>query len=104
MNKIYVVTSEVVTYDDFNSRVEGLFISEDKAKERLTEVIESLCLNQKESLESDYEDEAADLEYDSFDEYWEEWINGGFVAPNFWRFNDDDMTIVVSIVQKTLED
>lgn len=104
MDKVFVVTSEVVTYDDFNSDVEGVFTNEDSAKKRMMESIERMCESQKESLECDYEDEADELGYDSFEEYWSEWVNEGFVTPNFWRYTDDDMTIVIAICPRNVEE
>ena len=104
MDKVFVVTSEVVTYDDFNSNVEGVFTNEDSAKKRMMEAIERMCECQKENLECDYEDEADELGYDSFEEYWSEWVNEGFVTPNFWRYTDDDMTIVIAICPRDVEE
>ena len=104
MDKVFVVTSEVVTYDDFNSCVEGVFTNEESAKKRLIAVIDRMCETQKENLECDYEDE--ELEYDTFEDYWDEWINEGFVTPNhcFWRYVEDDMTIVIAITPRDIEE
>ena len=104
MDKVFVVTKEVVTLDDFNVNVEGVFTSEEDAKKRMREAIDSACIVQKENLEYDYEDEADELDYDSFEEYWEDWVNENFETPNFWRLNEEEMTIVVSISEITLNE
>lgn len=104
MDKVFVVTSEVVDIDDFNCNVEGIFTNEESAKKRLVEVIERMCYTFKEDLECDYEDEADELEYDSFEEYWNEWVNERFVTPSFWKYSDDDMDIVITISPRDVEE
>ena len=106
MNKVYIVTSEVVTYDDFNSDVEGVFTNKEKAMQRLREAIERLCWNEKENLEEDYEcEDEDDRVFDTFEECWDDWVRTGFVTPNFWRYsNECDMTIVVCVAEREVED
>ena len=104
MDKVFVVTTEIVTLDDFNVNVEGVFTSEEDAKKRMRAAIDFACVSQKENLEFDYEDEVDELGYDSFDEYWEDWVKDNFVTPNFWRLNEEEMTIVVAISKRTLNE
>jgi hypothetical protein len=104
MDKVFVVTTEIVTLDDFNVDVNGVFTSEEDAKKRMREAIDSACEVQKEDLAFDYEDESDELGYDSFEEYWEDWVKDNFVTPNFWRLNEEEMTIVVAISKRTLNE
>ena len=62
----------------------------------------------KESYEDKFGDEAyaEDFEgYETFEEFWTNWVDENFVTENFWRYSDEtDFTYVVSLIEKNLED
>ena len=62
----------------------------------------------KESYEDKFGDEAyaEDFEgYETFEEFWANWVDENFVTENFWRYSDEtDFTYVVSLIEKNLED
>jgi hypothetical protein len=106
MSKVYIIASEVITTDEYTSNIEGVFTNKDKATARMKECIDNLCWFEKENLESDYEDEGSD-EFDTFEEYWADWVENGFVANKrtFWHYsNEVDMEINVHIVEKEVEE
>ena len=101
--KVFVVLEENVSYDDASAYVSGVYASEEGAKAGMRKAIESSCVGIKDDIEENLEDE--DLEgYESFEEYWDEWVENRFQSPSYWLYSDEDsMTITVQILEKTLE-
>ena len=101
--KVFVVLEENVSYDDASAYVSGVYATEEGAKAGMRKAIESSCVGIKDDIEENLEDE--DLEgYESFEEYWDEWVEDRFQSPSYWLYSDEDsMTITVQIIEKTLE-
>ena len=101
--KVFVVLEENVSYDDASAYVSGVYATEEGAKAGMRKAIESSCVGIKDDIEENLEDE--DLEgYESFEEYWNEWVEDRFQSPSCWLYSDEDsMTITVQILEKTLE-
>ena len=101
--KVFVVLEENVSYDDASAYVSGVYATEEGAKAGMRKAIESSCVGIKDDIEENLEDE--DLEgYESFEEYWNEWVEDRFQSPSYWLYSDEDsMTITVQIIEKTLE-
>ena len=101
--KVFVVLEENVSYDDASAYVSGVYATEEGAKAGMRKAIESSCVGIKDDIEENLEEE--DLEgYESFEEYWNEWVEDKFQSPSYWVYSDEDsMTITVQILEKTLE-
>ena len=101
--KVFVVLEENVSYDDASAYVSGVYATEEGAMAGMRKAIESSCVGIKDDIEENLEDE--DLEgYESFEEYWNEWVEDRFQSPSYWLHSDEDsMTITVQIIEKTLE-
>ena len=101
--KVFVVLEENVSYDDASAYVSGVYATEEGAEAGMRKAIESSCVGIKDDIEENLEDE--DLEgYESFEEYWDEWVENRFQSPSYWLYSDEDsMTITVQILEKTLE-
>ena len=101
--KVFVVLEENVSNDDASAYVSGVYATEEGAKAGMRKAIESSCVGIKDDIEENLEDE--DLEgYESFEEYWNEWVEDRFQSPSYWLYSDEDsMTITVQILEKTLE-
>ena len=101
--KVFVVLEENVSYDDASAYVSGVYATEEGAMAGMRKAIESSCVGIKDDIEENLEDE--DLEgYESFEEYWDEWVEDTFQSPSYWLYSDEDsMTITVQILEKTLE-
>ena len=108
MEKVYIVEGQTISYDETTTEIEGVHTTEEGARKGLREEIDSLCEDIKNDLFDKFNDEdyAEDFEgYETFEEYWDDWVNEHFVAENFWRYSDEtDFTYVVSIIEKNLED
>ena len=108
MEKVYIVEGQTISYDETTTEIEGVHTTEEGARKGLREEIDSLCENIKNDLFDKFNDEdyAEDFEgYETFEEYWDDWVNEHFVAEDFWRYSDEtDYTYVVSLVEKNLED
>ena len=108
MKKVYIVEGQTISCDETITEIEGVHTTEEGAKKALREEIDSLC----ESIKNDFfdkfndEDYAEDFEgYETFEEYWDDWVNEHFIAEDFWRYSDEsDYTYVVSIIEKYLVD
>lgn len=108
-NKVYVVKSEVISYDDAFSTIEGVNRTSAGAKERLLKVVEIICANIKESLMALFNDEdyADDFDgYDSFDDFWKDWIDERFYGDEtFWQYDEGDgHQITIEIQTLTIGD
>ena len=108
MEKVYIIEGRTTTYDDVYGGVVAVNATEEGARKRMYKEIDSRCESVKELLEDNFNDEdyAEDFEgYETFDEYWDDWVSENFVTKNFWRYSDEtDFTYVVSIIEKNLED
>ena len=108
MEKVYIIEGRTTTYDEVNGGVAAVNATEEGARKRMYEEIDSRCESVKELLEDNFNDEdyAEDFEgYETFEEYWDDWVNEHFVAEDFWRYSDEtDYTYVVSLIEKNLED
>ena len=107
MKKVYIVEGQTIGYDDTDTSIAGIHTTEEGARKGLREEIDSLCEDIKNDLFDKFNDEdyAEDFEgYETFDEYWDDWVSENFVTKNFWRYSDEtDFTYVVSIIEKNLE-
>ena len=108
MKKVYIVEGQTISYDETTTEIEGVHTTEEGARKGLREEIDSLCEDIKNDLFDKFNDEdyAEDFEgYETFEEYWDDWVNEHFVAEDFWRYSDEtDYTYVVSLIEKNLED
>ena len=108
MKKVYIVEGQTISCDETITEIEGVHTTEEGARKGLREEIDSLCEDIKNDLFDKFNDEdyAEDFEgYESFGEYWDDWVNEHFVAEDFWRYSDEtDYTYVVSLIEKNLED
>ena len=108
MEKVYIVEGQTISYDETTTEIEGVHTTEEGARKGLREEIDSLCEDIKNDLFDKFNDEdyAEDFEgYETFDEYWDDWVSENFVTKNFWRYSDEtDYTYVVSLIEKNLED
>ena len=108
MEKVYIVEGQTISYDETTTEIEGVHTTEEGARKGLREEIDSLCEDIKNDLFDKFNDEdyAEDFEgYETFDEYWDDWVSENFVTKNLWRYSDEtDFTYVVSIIEKNLED
>ena len=108
MEKVYIVEGQTISYDETTTEIEGVHTTEEGARKGLREEIDSLCEDIKNDLFDKFNDEdyAEDFEgYETFDEYWDDWVSENFVTKNFWRYSDEtDFTYIVSIIEKNLED
>ena len=101
--KVFVVLEENVSYDDASAYVSGVYATEEGAKAGMRKAIESSCVGIKDDIEENLEDEDL-VGYESFEEYWDEWVEDKFQSPSYWLYSDEDsMTITVQILEKTLE-
>ena len=108
MKKVYIVEGQTISCDETITEIEGVHTTEEGAKKALREEIDSLCEDIKNDLFDKFNDEdyAEDFEdYETFEEYWDDWVNEHFIAEDFWRYSDEsDYTYVVSIIEKYLVD
>ena len=108
MEKVYIIEGRTTTYDDVYGGVAAVTATEEGARKRMYEEIDSRCESVKELLEDNFNDEdyAEDFEgYETFEEFWVDWVNEHFVTKNFWRYSDEtDYTYEVSLVEKNVED
>ena len=108
MEKVYIVEGQTISYDETTTEIEGVHTTEEGAKKGLREEIDERVAGIKESYEDKFGDEAyaEDFEgYETFEEFWANWVDENFVTENFWRYSDEtDFTYVVSLIEKNLED
>ena len=108
MDKVYIVNGSTIDIEDTYSAIAGVHTTEEGARKRMREEIDSRCAGIKDDLEDKFGDEdyAEDFEgYETFDEYWDDWVDENFVAEDFWRYSDETyLTIIVSITETNLED
>ena len=108
MKKVYIVEGQTINCDETITEIEGVHTTEEGARKGLREEIDSLCEDIKNDLFDKFNDEdyAEDFEgYETFEEYWDDWVNKHFIAENFWRYSDElDYIYEVSIIEKNLVD
>ena len=108
MEKVYIVEGQTISCDETTTEIEGVHTTEEGARKGLREEIDSLCESIKNDLFDKFNDEdyAEDFEgYETFEEFWTNWVDENFVTENFWRYSDEtDFTYVVSLIEKNLED
>lgn len=108
MDKVYIVEGQTISYDDTFSAIAGVHTTEEGARKRMREEIDSRCVGIKDDLEEKFSDEdyAEDFEgYETFEEYWNDWVDENFVTSDFWRYSDEtDFTYIVYITQSEVED
>ena len=108
MDKVYIVEGQTIGYDDTYSAIAGVHTTEENARKRMREEIDSRCVGIKDDLEDKFGDEdyAEDFEgYETFEEYWNDWVDENFVTRNFWRYSDEtDFTYIVYLTAREIED
>ena len=119
MEKVYIVEGQTISCDETITEIEGVHTTEEGAKKGLREEIDELVAHIKDDFEDMFYDEdyAEDFEgYETFEEYWDDWVNEHFCAQDeekalaqvgmkVWRYSDEtDYTYVVSLIEKNLED
>lgn len=108
MEKVYIIEGRTTTYDEVNGGVAAVNATEEGARKRMYEEIDSRCESVKELLEDNFNDEdyAEDFEgYETFEEFWSDWVNEHFVTQNLWRYSDEsDYTYEVFLTEKNVED
>lgn len=102
--KVYVILEESVSYDDATAYVSGVYSTMEGAKSGLRRTIEASCSGIKDDIEVNLEEE--DLEdYESFEEYWDEWVENRYDSDRLWSYSDEDsQSITIQIVEKTLDE
>ena len=108
MKKVYIVEGQTISCDETITEIEGVHTTEEGAKKGLREEIDERVAHIKDDFEDMFYDEdyAEDFEgYETFGEYWDDWVNEHFIAENLWRYSDElDYIYEVSIIEKNLED
>ena len=108
MDKVYIVNGETIGFEDTYSAIAGVHTTEEGARKRMREEIDSRCVGIKDDLEDKFNDEdyAEDFEgYETFEEYWNDWVDENFVTSDFWRYSDEtDFTYIVYITKSEVED
>lgn len=108
MEKVYIIEGRTTTYDDVYGGVVAVNATEEGARKRMYKEIDSRCESVKELLEDNFNDEdyAEDFEgYDTFEEFWADWVDKHFVTQNLWRYSDEtDYTYEVFLTEKNVED
>lgn len=108
MDKVYIVEGQTIGYDDTYSAIAGVHTTEENARKRMREEIDSRCVAIKDDLEDKFGDEdyAEDFEgYETFEEYWNDWVDENFVTRNFWRYSDEtDFTYIVYLTAREVEE
>ena len=108
MEKVYIVEGQTISCDETITEIEGVHTTEEGAKKGLREEIDERVAHIKDDFEDMFYDEdyAEDFEgYETFGEYWDDWVNEHFIAENLWRYSDElDYIYEVSIIEKNLED
>ena len=102
--KVFVVLEENVSYDDASAYVSGVYATEEGAKAGMRKAIESSWVGIKDDIEENLEEEDLE-EYDSFDEYWDEWVENRYDSDCLWSYSDEDsQSITIQIIEKTLDE
>ena len=108
MEKVYIIEGRTTTYDDVYGGVAAVNATEEGARKRMYEEIDSRCESVKELLEDNFNDEdyAEDFEdYETFEEFWADWVDKHFATQNLWRYSDEtDYTYEVFLTEKNVED
>ena len=108
MEKVYVVEGQTISCDDTYSAIVGVHATEEGARKRMYEEIDERVSDIKDDFEDMFyeEDYAEDFEgFETFEEFWADWVNEHFVTQNFWRYSDEtDYTYIVSLSEKNVED
>ena len=108
MEKVYIIEGQTTTYDDVYGGVVAVNATEEGARKRMYKEIDSRCESVKELLEDNFNDEdyAEDFEgYETFEEFWSDWVSEHFVTQNLWRYSDEtDYTYEVFLTEKNVED
>lgn len=103
MNKVYIVNCETITlYDDSTDfDTASVHTTKDGAIAGLRNAIESRCVVLKDEFKLHFNDEdyADDFDgYDTFEEFWEDFIKDNMYTSDYWSFsNDDGLTINIYI-------
>ena len=101
---VYVILEESVSYDDASADVHSIHTTMEGAKSGLRRAIEVSCVGIKDDIEENLEDEDLE-EYDSFDEYWDEWVENRYDSDCLWSYSDEDsQSITIQIIEKTLDE
>ena len=101
--KVYVILEESVSYDDATAYVSGVYSTMEGAKSGLRRAIEVSCAGIKDDIEDNLEEEDLE-EYDSFDEYWDEWVENRYDSDRLWSYSDEDsQSITIQIIEKALD-
>lgn len=108
MEKVYIVEGQTISCDDTYSAIVGVHATEEGARKRMYEEIDERVSDIKDDFEDMFyeEDYAEDFEgFETFEEFWADWVNEHFVTQNFWRYSDEtDYTYIVSLIEKNVED
>lgn len=104
VKKVYVILEESVSYDDATAYVSSVYSTIEGAKSGLRRAIEGCCAGIKDDIEENLEEEDLE-EYDSFDEYWDEWVENRYDSDRLWSYSDEDsQSITIQIIEKALEE
>ncbi len=102
--KVYVILEENVSYDEVFTSVHGVHTTMEGAKSGLRRAIEVSCAGIKDDIEENLEEEDLE-EYDSFDEYWDEWVEDRYDTDRLWSYSDEDsQSITIQIIEKKLDE
>ena len=107
MDKVYIVNCETITlYDDGTDfDTSSVHTTKDGAIAGLRNAIESRCVFLKDNykLQFDDEDYADDFDgYDTFDEFWEDFIKDNMSTFDYWSYSTDELTINIYIKEVEL--
>ena len=108
MEKVYIIEGRTTTYDDVDGGVVAVNATEEGARKRMYEEIDERVSVIKDDFEDMFYDEdyAEDFEgYETFEEFWSDWVDKHFVTQNLWRYSDEsDYTYEVFLTEKNVED
>ena len=107
MNKVYVVNGITTTlYDDgtdFNTA--SVHTTESGAIKGLRAEIDNRCACIKEDYMEQFNDEdyAEDFDgYDTFEEFWDDWVKDNTCTPTYWCYSTDELMITIFVKEVEL--
>lgn len=107
MEKIFVVNGVTDTlYDDgIECTTASAHTTEDSALIGMRKEIDRRCEFLKNELRSQFNDKdyADDFEgYDTFDEYWDDWVKKSTHDPKYWSYSNDELSINIYVQEVEL--
>lgn len=104
-NKVFVVVYTIVDcFAETDTFVSKVLSTMDKAKSRLREEIEIQMESFKESQAEYWDDIKEDENFDTFEEYWEDYLHSFMESDTRFVYHDDDgIVIEIAILESDFE-